>query len=151
MKQKNPQPRILYRAKLAFRFDGEIKSIPDKQKWREFSTTKPAIRQMLKNFSRQETQHKGRKRPAEDKTKTIKKMVIGSCCCYSVTESCLTLFDPKDCSIPGLPIHHQPPELAEIHVHWVGDAVQPSHPLSSSSPSTLNLSQYLGLFQWVSF
>jgi len=58
MKQKDPQPRILYPARLSFRFDGEIKSIPDKQKLGEFSITKSAIQQMLKNFSRQETQEK---------------------------------------------------------------------------------------------
>ena len=51
---------------------------------------------------------------------------------------------------PGLPIHHQPPEFTQTHVHWVGDAIQPSHPLLSPSPPTFNLSQHLGLFQWVS-
>ena len=60
-----------------------------------------------------------------------------------------TLCDPMDCSMTGFPVHHQLPELAQIHVHWVGDAVQPSHPLSSPSP-TFNLSWHQGLFQWVS-
>ena len=55
-----------------------------------------------------------------------------------------------DCSTPGLPVHHQLPELVQTHVHWVGDAIQPSHPLSSPSPPALNLSQHQGLFQWVS-
>ena len=59
--------------------------------------------------------------------------------------------DPMDCSTPGFPVHHQLPELAQIHIHWVGDAIQPSHPLSSPSPSAFNLSQHQGLFQWVSF
>ena len=67
----------------------------------------------------------------------------------SVTQSCPTLCDPKDCSTPGLPVHHQLPELAQTHVHQVGDANQPSHPLSSPSPPTFNLSQHQGLFQWV--
>ena len=116
MKQKDPQPRILYPARLSFRFDGEIKSIPDKQKLGEFSITKPAIQQMLKNFSRQETQHKRRKRPTENKTKTIKKMVKGSCCCCSVVQSCPTLCDPMDCSIPGLPVYHQIPESTQTLV-----------------------------------
>ena len=49
----------------------------------------------------------------------------------SVAQSCLTLCDPMDCSTPGFPVHHQLPELAQIHVHWVGDAIQPSHPLLS--------------------
>ena len=50
----------------------------------------------------------------------------------------------------GFPLHHQLPELTQTHVHWVGDAIQPSHPLSSPSPPTFNLSQHQGLFQWVS-
>ena len=49
------------------------------------------------------------------------------------------------CSTPGLPVHHQLPELAQTHVHWVGDAIQPSHPLSSPSPPAFNLSQHQGL------
>ena len=60
----------------------------------------------------------------------------------SVAESCLILCDPMDCSTPGLRVHHQLPELAQTHVHRVGDAVQPSRPLSSPSPPTLNLSQH---------
>ena len=55
-----------------------------------------------------------------------------------------------DCSMPGLPVHHQLPEFTQTHVHWVGDAIQPSHPLSSPSPPAFNLSQHQGLFQWVS-
>ena len=61
-----------------------------------------------------------------------------------------TLCDPTDCSTPGLPVHHQIPELAQTHVHGVSDAIQPSHPLSSPSPPTFNLSQHQGLFQWLS-
>ena len=68
----------------------------------------------------------------------------------SVTQLCLTLCDLMDHSTPGFPVHHQLPELAQTHVHWVGDAIQPSHPLSSPSPPALNLSQHQGLFHWVS-
>ena len=67
----------------------------------------------------------------------------------SVTQSFPTLCDPMDCSMPGLPIYHQHLELAQIYVHWVGDAIQPSHPLSSPSPA-FNFSQHQGLFQSVS-
>ena len=67
----------------------------------------------------------------------------------SVTQSCPTLCDPMDCSMPGLPIHHQLPESTQTHVHWVGDTIQPSHTLSSPSPPTFNVSQNQGLFQWV--
>ena len=62
----------------------------------------------------------------------------------SVPQSCLTLWDPMDCSKSGLPVHHQLPELTQTHVHRVGVAIQPSHPLSSSSPA-FNLSQHQGL------
>ena len=68
----------------------------------------------------------------------------------SVTQLCPTLCDPMDCSMPGLPVHHQLPELAQTHVHWASDAIQPSHPLLSPSPAVFNLSQHQGLFQWVS-
>ena len=68
----------------------------------------------------------------------------------SVTQSCLTLCDPMDCSIRGLPVHHQLLELAQTHVHQVGDAIQSSHPLLPPSPSALRISQHQGLFQWVS-
>ena len=68
----------------------------------------------------------------------------------SVTQLCPTLCDPMNCSTPGFPVHHQLPESTQTHVHRVGDAIQPSHPLSSPSPPALNLSQHKGLFQWVS-
>ena len=64
-----------------------------------------------------------------------------------LTQSCLTLCNPMDCSMPGLPVHHQLPEFTQIHVHQVSDAIQPSHPLSFPSPPTLNLSHHQGLFK----
>ena len=68
----------------------------------------------------------------------------------SVAQSCPTACDPMNRSTPGLPVHHQLPEFTQTHVHWVGDAIQPSHPLSSPSPPAPNTSQHQGLFQWVS-
>ena len=68
----------------------------------------------------------------------------------SVAESCPTLWDPTNRSTPGLPVHHQLLESTQTHVHRVGDAIQPYHPLSSPSPPALNLSQHQGLFKWVS-
>ena len=68
----------------------------------------------------------------------------------SITQSCPTLCDPMNHSTPGLPVHHQLPESTQTHVHWVGDAILPSHPLSSPSPPALNLFQHQGLFKWVS-
>ena len=67
-----------------------------------------------------------------------------------VAQSCPTLCDPMDCSTPAFPVHHQLPKLAQTHVHWVSDAIQPSHPLSSFSSPAFNLSQHQGFFQWVS-
>ena len=66
---------------------------------------------------------------------------------FSVTQSCPTLCDPMHCSTPGFPIHHRLPELTQTDVHHVGDAIQPSHPLSSPSPPAFNLSQSQGFFQ----
>ena len=68
----------------------------------------------------------------------------------SVPQLCLTLCDPMDCSMPGFPVHYQLLELAQTHIHQVGDAIQPSHPLLSLSLPAFNLSQHQGLFQWVS-
>ena len=68
----------------------------------------------------------------------------------AVTQSCPTLCNPMDCSLPGLPVHHQLPEFTQTCVHWVGDVIQSSHSLSSPSPPAFNLSQHQGLFQWVS-
>ena len=69
---------------------------------------------------------------------------------FPVAQLCPTLCNPVDCSPPDLPVHHQLPEFTQTHVHWVGDAIQPSHPLSSPSPPDLSLSQHQGLFKWVS-
>ena len=68
----------------------------------------------------------------------------------SVIQSCLILCDPRNCSAPGLPVHHQLPEFTQTRVHRVSDAIQPSHPLSTPSPPALNLSQHQGIFKWVS-
>ena len=67
----------------------------------------------------------------------------------SVAQSCLTLCDPMNRSTPGLRVHHQLPEFTETHAHRVGDAIQPSHSLSSPCPPAPNPSQHQSLFQWV--
>ena len=77
--------------------------------------------------------------------------IISSVQFSSVTQSCLTLCNPMNCSTSALPTHHQLLESTQTHIHWVGDAIQPFHPLSSPSPPALNLSQHQGLFKWVSF
>ena len=68
----------------------------------------------------------------------------------SVAQSCLTLCNPMNRKTPGLPVHHQIPEFTQTRVHQLGDAIQPSHPLSSPSPPAPNPSQHQRLFQWVS-
>ena len=68
----------------------------------------------------------------------------------SLAQSYLTLCNPMNHSTPSLPVHHQLPEFTQTRVHWVGDTIQPSHPLSSTSHPTLNLSQHQDLFKWVS-
>ena len=68
----------------------------------------------------------------------------------SVAQSCLTLCNPMNCSMLGLPVHHQPPKFTQTHVHWVSDAIQSSHPLFSPCLPAFNLSQHQGLFKWVS-
>ena len=75
------------------------------------------------------------------------KLEYGLSSVSSVAQSCLTLCDPLNCSTPGLPVHHQLLEFTQTHAHQVGDAIQPSHPLSSPSTPALNLSQHPGLFQ----
>ena len=79
--------------------------------------------------------------------KRIKTWYTYSSC--SVTQSHPTICNPIDCSTPGFPVLHCLLEFAQTQVHWVSDAIQPSHPLSPPSPPALNLSQHQGLFQWV--
>ena len=82
---------------------------------------------------------------------SVKKLIIGSlvqkwcCCCCSVTQLCPTVCDRRDCSTPSFPVFPYFPEIAQTHVHWVNNAIQPSHPLPSPFPPALNLSQHQGL------
>ena len=75
---------------------------------------------------------------------------LSSKLCCSVAQSCPTLYNPMGCSSSGFLVLHHLPELAQTHALWVGNTIQPSHPLSSSAPPALNLSQHQGLFQWAS-
>ena len=77
-------------------------------------------------------------------------MILGRNMTFSSVQSlsCVWLCDPMNRSTPGLSVHHQLPEFTQTHVHWVGDAIQPSHPLLSPSPPALNLSRHQGLFKW---
>ena len=79
-----------------------------------------------------------------DKAECVSSVHFGS-----VAQSCPTLCDPMNYSMPGLPVHHHLPESTQTHVHLVGDATQTSHPLLSPSSLALDLSQHQGLFQWV--
>ena len=73
------------------------------------------------------------------------------CSCFSVTQSCPTIRKPKDCSMSSFPVLHHHPGLAQSHVHWVADVIQPSHSLLSRSPPAFNLYQHQGLFQGVCY
>ena len=75
--------------------------------------------------------------------------IVSTHCCCSVAKSHLTLCDPMNCTTPCSPVLPYLLEFAKMHVLWVGDAIQPSHPLLPSSPFAFNLSQHQGLFQWV--
>ena len=115
----------------------------------------PTFRQTLYHLNHQgslnkQTNTKINKIPEPVRVRKVNRIGLGSVQFSSVTQSCLTLCNPMDYSMPGLPVHHQLPKLAQNHVHWVGDAIQPPHPLSSSSPSAFNLSQHHSLFQWIS-
>ena len=79
-------------------------------------------------------------------------LLVRSLLLLSLLKLCPTLCDPLNCGRPGFPVLHYLLELVQTYVHWMApaDAIQPSHPLSPSSPPALNLSQYQGLFQWVS-
>ena len=76
-------------------------------------------------------------------------MLLKEFCCCSVTKSRPTLCNPMNCSTPGFPVLHRLQELAQTHMHWVSDAIQPSHPRPPPSPFALNLSQSQSVFQWV--
>ena len=88
------------------------------------------------------------KTPWEIFVDTLSFSLLSSVQFSSVAQSCPTLCDPMNRSTPGLPVHHQLSELTQTHVHWVSDAIQPSHPLSSPSPAPIP-SQHQRLFQWV--
>ena len=82
-------------------------------------------------------------------TKILIKTLVGKDVVAVQLLSPVRLCDPMDCSTPGFPVPHHLPECAQIHIHWVGHAIQPSHPLPPTSPPSLNFSQHQGLFQWV--
>ena len=106
MKRKNLQARILYPAGLSVKCNGEIKSFPEKQKLREFSTTKPAL-QLNAEETSLGRKHKRKKRPTANKPQTIQQTVIVSCihACAHLLQLCPTLCNPMDCSLPGSSVH----------------------------------------------
>ena len=83
--------------------------------------------------------------------KSLSILIISCCCHCSVAQSCPTLCDPMDCSTPGLPVHHQLPDLTQTHVHWVSDAIRPSHPLLSPCSPVLSLAQHQGFLPMSQF
>ena len=90
-----------------------------------------------------------RLKPSQHPVWDLNSLWLGLSQFSSVAQSCPTLCDSMDCSMPGLPVHHQVPQPTQTDVIRASDAIQPSHPLSSPSPPALNLCQHQGLFQWV--
>ena len=88
-------------------------------------------------------------KPNIQNPKIMASRLISSVQFTSVSQSCPTLCNHMNCSMPGLPVHHQLPEFTQTHIHRVSDAIQPSHPLLSPSPPAPNPSQHQCLFQWV--
>jgi len=121
----------------------ECKSRNSRDTWRnrQILTVQKKVRQKLRVLPREHPGHSKCPLP------TTQEMAVNISSVYSVVSNSL---DSIDCSTPGFPVHHQLPELTQAHIHWVNDAIQPSHPLSSPSPPTFNLSHHWGLFQWVS-
>ena len=100
-------------------------------------------------IQKQELDHRELTGPHSHRLPGFLACVTKHCCCSSVIKPCLTLWEPMDCSTLGFPGLHYLPEFAQTHVYWVGDAIQPSHPLSSPLHPALDLSQHQDLFQWV--
>ena len=124
-------------------FGGQIKGIstvwqPQVLRKTGFFIINPAKKKSINRTSRTRQQH------------WSAMYVLPSVQFSSVAQSCPTLCKPMDCSRPGLPVHHQLPAFTQTHVHWVSDAIQPSHPVLPPSPPAFNLSQHQGLFKWVS-
>ena len=122
---------------------------PEAEAW-DHSVTDLPMPQPQSDYSHKE--HSSENHPTEPSAcRTMqfykKFRVIATQLVSSVAQSCPTVCNPIDCSTPGFPVHHQLPELAQTHVHRVGDTIQSSHTLSPSSPPTFNLSQHQGLFR----
>ena len=117
---------------------------------REKSITKITLsgKDLIQNWWRSQKLFRQAKLREFSTTKLTLQQMFSSAQFSSVTQLCLTVCDPMNYSTPGLPVHHQLPEFTQTHVHWVGDAIQPSHPLSSPSPPAPNPSQHQGLSQW---
>ena len=115
--------------------------------------TKRAVpRHILIKLNKTSEERKSSKEAGTKKPKPPKHYIQKYYGLNSVQFSCSVVSDslrPHECSMPGLPVHHQLPDFTQIHVHRVGDAIQPSHPWSSPSPPAPNPSQHQNLFQWV--
>ena len=112
--------------------------------WQECKMVQPLWERQFGSFFKHQ---KKKKFSFFKKNKQTKAIVCLSVQFSSVAQSCPTLCDSMNHSTPGLPVHYQLPEFTQTHVHRVGDAIQPSHPLLSPSPPAPNPSQHQGLFQ----
>ena len=122
----------------------KTKSLENRKTLRKFVTNRPSLRG-LQNvyFRKQEFGFRVKKKKIIFLKGMVRKETRKHSVQFSsVAQSCLTVYDPLNCSTPGLPVHHQLPEFTQTHIHRVGDAIQPSHPLSSPSSPAPNPSQY---------
>ena len=142
-------PLIISSCKLQDRYNCYLQLMEEKQRLREL---KPKVTQLINGRTRIPAQRPG---PALCLWSSdahifllleISWFPFSSAQFSSAAQLCPTLCDSLDCNTPGLPVHHQLPELTQTRVHQVSDAIQPSHPLSSPSPPTFSLSQHQGLF-----
>ena len=117
---------------------------PGKGKWFQYEIMVPQ-KKMIMIYLFHKTSNITRKKKYQDFVVIMKE--TSKTLISSVAQLCPTLCDPMDCSMPGIPVLHQPPELAQTHIHRVSDAIQLSHPLLSPSLPAFNLSQNQGLFQ----
>ena len=129
-----------------------FKTVETQIKWcRSFSGTERKELSSMNSMSGENIlQELGESKDISDEEE-LREFIASNCVLVVVqTLSCVWICDPIECSTPVFPVLYYLSEFAQTHVHWVSDAIQPSHPLSSPSPPDLSLSQHQGLFQWVS-
>ena len=131
-------------------FQVEWKASVKEMRWGWFGVLKNKNETRGGSIKRWETKQGDLRSGDTDKSQKCKVLYIAVVVAVRIAQSCLTLCSLMGCNTPGFPVPHHLPKFAQVHVHGIGDTVQPSHPLTPSTPSAHNLSRHQGLFQWVS-